>query len=182
MWKLSDGIKLVTSELAIRSYDCVFVTHPVPQKLISRWSHLALFSRSQHRQSTQAHARLGRGNTVDTACDKFLTFRVSWSAKTRISNWMVSDHRTVHQYYGQWGSQQGQYTVFAACSGWWRSLQVFVFLFVTASTLTLDLNTVIDKLKENPNIKCLCNVFDCHKPTKRAGWTFLPKKCCLTCC
>lgn len=176
MWRLSDGIKLVTSELAIRSYDCVFVTHPVPQKLISCWSHLALFSWSQHIANQHRHMQ-DWGVEIDTACDKFLTLGVSWSAKTRISNWMVSDHCTVHQCYVQWGPQQGQYTVFAACCGWWRSLQIFVFVFVTASTLTMDLNTVIDKLEENPNIKCLCNVFDCHRPTKRVGWTLLPKKC-----
>lgn len=48
MWKLSDGIRLVTSELAVRSCDCVAVTHTVPQKPISHWSHMALFSWSQH--------------------------------------------------------------------------------------------------------------------------------------
>lgn len=57
MWKLSDGIRLVTSELAVRSCDCVAVTHTVPQKPISYWSHLAHFSWLQHiaSQQTQIH-------------------------------------------------------------------------------------------------------------------------------
>lgn len=50
-------------------------------------------------KSVQANARLGV--EIDTACHKFLTFRVQRSAKMRISNRMVYDYCTVHQYSAQ---------------------------------------------------------------------------------
>ena len=75
MWKLSDGIRLVTSELAVRSCDCVVVTHTVPQRAISHWSDLALFSWLQHIANQQRRMRQmqDEGVEVGTACDTFHT-------------------------------------------------------------------------------------------------------------
>lgn len=75
MWKLSDGIRLVTSELAVRSCDCVVVTHTVPQRAISHWSDLALFSWLQHIANQQRRMRRmqDEGVEVGIACDTFHT-------------------------------------------------------------------------------------------------------------
>lgn len=86
MWKLSDGIRLVTMELAIRSCDCVWVTHTVPQKPILRWSALARLPWGQNTaiQLKQMGPLLDTGVGVDTACTEFHTFWLSPLAKTGI--------------------------------------------------------------------------------------------------
>lgn len=118
MWKLSDGITLVTSELAVRSCDCVVVTHTVQKQPISHWSDLALFSWSEHiaNQQRQMHKMQDGGVEVGTACDKLHTCESVIISK----NWNVKYSRgrspysqpVVHR-----GPRQGQFKT-SLCLVW----------------------------------------------------------------
>lgn len=118
MWKLSDRIKLVTSQLAVRSCDCVLVTHTVPQRLISRWSDLSLSSWLQHiaNQQRQTQQTRDRGVGVILPVINFTLLDSNRQQKLEFQReWWVNATNPMGTVHG----------VFVPCSGWWHSYRSF---------------------------------------------------------